>query len=122
MLLVVSGYMERKILAWSLSMKIWLVEMSTKIQKEVFESHEIRTIYPRHRWDIMRHIILQKLTGDAMEAYIQDRMQAEIPSAVQVDFYEDLKDDLRLINPIRIAGLGVSTEELLAWQGIHHDE
>ncbi|GJM06874.1 MAG: hypothetical protein DHS20C10_06080 [marine bacterium B5-7] len=93
-----------------------------EVTVEAMGIDQIRIIYRTQRRNVLRHIILQKLTGDAMEAYIQDRMQAEIPSAVQVDFYEDLKDDLRLINPIRIAGLGVSTEELLAWQGIHHDE
>lgn len=80
---------------------------------------EIRARYRQPRRALLRHIILNHLTGAALESFISSQALAQIPEADRPAFIEDLRQDLEEINPIRIAGLGVSLGELKSWEKTH---
>ncbi|MBP9726042.1 MAG: Fic family protein [Gammaproteobacteria bacterium] len=82
---------------------------------EVMGFDEVRVRYRTQRRQVIRDIILQKLTGDALETYVELQTKKHIPEKDQMNFKEDLIDDLVELAPPRIAGLGVTVEELQQW-------
>jgi hypothetical protein len=53
-----------------------------------------------------------------MQSAIQEYAEKNITATDQTDFVDDVYEDLRLIEPQRIAGMGVTREQLNDWQAI----
>lgn len=85
---------------------------------EVIAFDEIRIRYRTERRMLIRHIILQPLTGTAIDDYLHTKINELIPQNDQPRFIEDVKEDLDLLSPQRLAGLGVTKEEWLQWKEI----
>lgn len=79
---------------------------------------EIKALYRFERRAIMRDIILKRLKGPALDEYIRTQAAQLIPFEDQEPFFEDTLEDLNNLDPIRIAGLGVTKEELNAWRSL----
>jgi len=76
---------------------------------------EIRVRYRQQRRDLIRDIILQNLHGDAMQRFIQQHAKARIPPTDLTDFIDDVTEDLTELGPSRIAGLGITQQQLDDW-------
>ncbi len=76
---------------------------------------EVRILYRQERRAIIRYIIENLVMGKDMDAYIQQQAESQVPEKDLLAFIDDVHEDLKLINPIRIAGLGVTREQLEAW-------
>ncbi len=75
---------------------------------------EVRVRYRQDRQSIVRKIILRQLVRDDMSRYIQEKAQ-QIPAEDRADFVEDVLEDLTYIDQARIAGLGITPEQLNNW-------
>lgn len=82
---------------------------------EAFGFDELRVLYRQQRRAALRYIITQKLTGDALEGYITHDAVSQIPTVHQETFIEDLREDLKELSFPRIAGLGITAEQLEQW-------
>lgn len=76
---------------------------------------EIRVRYRQQRRDIIRHIILNKLKGVPMQEYISNQSIQFIKKEDQTSFIEDVMEDLKEIDLIRITGLGITPDQMHAW-------
>ena len=85
---------------------------------DVLGFDEVRIRYRRERREIMRYIILNQLKGNILTDYIAQQALAVVPENLQKDFIDDIKEDLQHISPVRIAGLGITTEDLRKWLDI----
>lgn len=77
---------------------------------------EVRVRYRQQRRDIIRHIILNQLSGTPMHDYISSQNTKFIKKEDQALFFEDVMEDLKEIDLSRIAGLGITPEQLNAWK------
>ncbi len=75
----------------------------------------MRVQYRAVRRELIRHIILNKLTKTKLDDYIQSEIKRVIPAADQQQVSEDLREDLAEMAPQRIAGLGVTPAQLADW-------
>jgi hypothetical protein len=76
---------------------------------------EIRVRYRQERRALIRDVILKKLVGSTMENYISMQSQKIVSETDQAAFLEDVREDIKDIDESRIAGLGITPEELAAW-------
>jgi fido (protein-threonine AMPylation protein) len=76
---------------------------------------EMRVRYRQQRRAILRELILRGLVGEAMQNYIQDQTNKLIKEEDRFNFLEDLMEDIREIDAVRIAGLGVTLDQLNGW-------
>ncbi|MCH9609585.1 MAG: hypothetical protein S4CHLAM45_15170 [Chlamydiales bacterium] len=78
----------------------------------------IRVTYRSQRRAIIREVISQKLTGKKMDAYIHKQTEEWIEERDRSHFLENLYDDLKQIDTVRIVGLGISPEQLYGWKSL----
>lgn len=81
----------------------------------------LRVRYRSLRRSIIRDIIIQKLTGDAITQKI-DRSIEGIPLEHHNKCKADILEDLHEITPYRIAGLGISKQQLQEWMILNRIE
>ena len=79
----------------------------------------VRVLYRQQRREIIRDILLYGRVGTYLTAYIQSK-SLEIPSTDRRAFIENVKEDLNLLEPSRLAGLGVTPEQLTSWLKLYH--
>ena len=51
-----------------------------------------------------------------MEVYLDAQTKLTIPETDQPRFKENVREDIILISPARLVGLGVTVDELTQWQ------
>jgi len=83
---------------------------------------ETRVRYRQQRRTLVREIILGLMTGDPMKKYVGDQAQKLIKPEEQLLFIEDVMEDLRDIDMSRLAGLGVTPDQLRDWENITQKE
>ncbi len=76
---------------------------------------EIRVRYRQQRREIIRHIILNMLSGSAIKDYILSEKINFLQKEDQSLFIEDVMEDLREIDVSRIGGLGITPDQMNAW-------
>ncbi|MEI6789893.1 MAG: Fic family protein [Myxococcaceae bacterium] len=76
---------------------------------------EERVRYRQQRRVIISEIVLRLLTGDALWSYAKAEIERQIPADARQAVLADLQEDLEQIDQNRIAGLGISAEQLQAW-------
>lgn len=76
---------------------------------------EVRVRYRQQRRDVVRHIIMNQLSGETMKEYINNQNKKLIKKEDQPSFFEDIMDDLKEIDLSRIAGLGITPDQMNAW-------
>lgn len=77
---------------------------------------EIRVRYRLQRRALIRYIILNQLTGEAMKAYISAETLKLANEEDRISFFEDVVEDLKEMDLNRIAGLGITPDQLDAWK------
>ncbi len=83
---------------------------------KAFGFDELRVRYRSQRRAILREIILSKPHKEKLDEYAHVQAAEKIPSKDLKAFLEDVKEDLKLIDESRIAGLGITAAELLEWK------
>ena len=76
---------------------------------------EIRIRYRQERREIVREVILQNLSGESMMKFVRVQATERVPKKAREDFAEDVFEDLKQMDQSRLAGLGVTSEELRKW-------
>ncbi len=76
---------------------------------------EVRVRYRQERRAIIRNIILHQLTDDGMKDYIDSQTKKLIPENDREAFIADIMEDLHMMNGNRIAGLGITLDQLADW-------
>jgi Fic family protein len=79
---------------------------------------EIRVRYRQQRKNMIRDIILKKLTSDPMKQFISQQISHLVKDEDREAFLEDIMEDLAEIDQSRIAGMGITDEELDFWKKI----
>lgn len=83
--------------------------------QRTFGYDEVRVRYRQQRRNILRHIILNKLKDRSMLDYIQMQTNEWIPPESRELFKEDVLEDIQELSPPRIAGLGITLEDLMEY-------
>lgn len=79
---------------------------------------EVRVRYRQQRRALIRDIILRKLTGTHLQKYITSQTLKLVAEEDQDLFMGDVFEDLKEIDLSRIAGLGITSDELQAWKNL----
>ena len=77
---------------------------------------EVRVRYRQERRALIRHIIVNQLSGRVMQEYISAQSRQFIKPEDQTLFCEDILEDLKEIDLSRIAGLGITPEQMNMWK------
>ncbi len=81
---------------------------------------EIRVRYRQQRRALVREVILQKVVGDGLAAYVVEKAGEFVPTGVRSEFIEDVMEDLEQMDESRLAGLGVTLDQLEIWSRLRH--
>lgn len=76
---------------------------------------EIRVRYRHIRREMLRYIIEHELVKSKMTDFINAQIQKLIPKKDKEAFLEDIFEDIEQIDVNRIAGLGITPEQLKKW-------
>lgn len=82
---------------------------------KAMEFDEVRVRYRQERRRAIREIILSQLIGTHLQEFIQSEAIKNIPKQAQNSFIEDIFEDLEQIDESRLAGLGITIEEVTNW-------
>lgn len=82
---------------------------------EAVSYDEIRVRYRQERRAMLSHIISKGLIKKEMDNYIKKETKKLIPTNHQNEFTKDIQEDIQEISPQRIAGLGVTSQQLEKW-------
>lgn len=77
---------------------------------------EVRVRYRKERREVVRDIILRVLVGAELKAFVDEEAAKRVTEPVKSDFTTDVLEDLTQMDESRLAGLGVSNDQLKAWQ------
>lgn len=83
---------------------------------------EVRVRYRQERKQVVRSLILQMLVGEALKKFIDEKADEYVPTIVRADFIEDVLEDLEQMDESRLAGLGITPEQLKDWKEIKEKE
>ncbi len=81
---------------------------------------EVRIRYRQERREVVREVILQSLTGAKMRQHVEVEASRLVPDSDQGAFVEDAIEDLEQMEESRLAGLGVTPEQLRVWRGLNN--
>ncbi len=76
---------------------------------------EIRVRYRQQRRAVVREVIVNLLKGDAIKDYVLSQALALVKKEDREAFFEDAMEDLKEMDSSRLAGLGITSEQLTAW-------
>ena len=87
-------------------------EYDATVEASGFDAVRVR--YRQERRAAIAEIVAQVLTGSALTAYATGAAE-RIPAADRDAFAENLREDLAMLSPTRIAGIGVTVAQLKRW-------
>ena len=65
---------------------------------------------------MVREVILQGLAGEEMRKFVGVEAGLRMSATVREDFVEDVLEDLEQMDESRLAGLGLTVEQLKVWR------
>ena len=71
--------------------------------------------YRQLRREVISKIVANLMLDTALQAAI-DEAAKRVPTQDRSQFIANIKEDLALLSPIRSAGLGLSADQIAAWQ------
>jgi hypothetical protein len=81
---------------------------------------EVRVRYRKERREVVREIILQSFIGDKLQQFVERRASQWVPDSSHEAFVEDVIEDLEQMDEGRLAGFGITPEQLKVWQKLNH--
>jgi Fic family protein len=79
---------------------------------------EVRVRLRQERRAVIREIIVQKLTGAAMDQYVASESAKRVTEEDRENFVEDVHEDLKFMTESHLYGLGVTVEQLREWKKV----
>lgn len=79
---------------------------------------DVRVRYRQARREVVRRVIEDKLIGEAMQEFIVREAKRVVLENERQEFIDDVLEDLKLIDESRLAGLGISIEQLQHWRSL----
>lgn len=76
---------------------------------------EVRARYRQQRRAVVRDVILNLLTGDAIKDYALSQASTLVKKEDRDAFFEDIMEDLKEMDSSRLVGLGITLEQLTNW-------
>ncbi len=86
-----------------------------KVTKQVIGFNEARVRYRKKRREMIRYIIVNQLTENELNNYIQEQSLSLIEKNERNDFISTIHDDLKTISPSHIQGMGITRQQLENW-------
>lgn len=80
---------------------------------------EVRVRYRKERKEVVREVILQNFVGAQLQRYVKKRASRLASDSNHDAFVEDILEDLEQMDDARLAGLGITPEQLKAWQELN---
>ena len=80
---------------------------------------EVRVRYRKERKEVVREVILQNFVGAQLQQYVKKRASRLVSDSNHDAFVEDILEDLEQMDDARLAGLGITPEQLKAWQELN---
>lgn len=77
---------------------------------------EVRVRHRQRRRQVVRDIILNYLTGERMQHFVDSEARSQIPENERQEFIKDVHEDLEQMDEERLVGLGVTLDQLREWQ------
>lgn len=77
---------------------------------------EVRIRCRQERRQVVREIIQQRLVGEEMKNFLDKEAHKHVSATIRADFTEDVLEDLDQMDGSRLAGLGVTAEQLNVWR------
>lgn len=77
---------------------------------------EVRVRYRQERKAVVREVILQGFVGEDMKKFVDVKAAHSVPANARAEFVEDILEDLEQMDKSRLAGLGVTPEQLRQWR------
>ena len=77
---------------------------------------EVRVRYRQQRRAVVREVILRSFLGEEMRQFAVAEADRQVPEADRDAFIDDVLEDLEQMDESRLAGLGVTPEQLAEWQ------
>ena len=87
-------------------------EYDATVEASGFDAVRVR--YRRQRRDAVAEIVANVAVGEALASRVQAAAE-RIPRADRDDFAADLREDLAALSPTRMAGLGITQQQLQVW-------
>lgn len=81
---------------------------------------EVRVRYRQQRRELIRHIILNGIVGKGIIDYVALETSRLVAAEDRKAFVEDVMEDLKEMDFSRLAGLGVTEEQLEYWQKLRN--
>ena len=88
---------------------------------EAFGFDAVRVRYRQERREAIAKIVASAAKGSAITAIAREAAR-RLPAADQDDFMEDLHEDLVMLTPARIAGIGITAKQLRDWLALRGRE
>lgn len=73
---------------------------------------EVRVRYRQQRRGLIREIITNQLHGKSLKEFISSEMEKLVKKEDQAEFFQDIQEDLKYLDLSRIAGLGITPDQL----------
>lgn len=83
---------------------------------------EIRVRYRKERREIIRSLIEKKLVGDTLNNFIVQKSKELVKTEDLESFREDIWQDIKEMDVTRIAGLGLTNEQLNIWMQLFKND
>lgn len=77
---------------------------------------EVRVRYRKDRRAVVREVILMRLKYSEIRKFVEEMSDRLIPNSDYQAFIEDVMEDLEQMDESRLAGLGVTIDQLQAWK------
>ncbi len=78
----------------------------------------IRVKYRAQRRTLLHDIIVNKLSGAALEDYVREQSPLRIPESDAAAFMITVQDDIKEMEGAHIVGLGITLEQFQAWRAL----
>ncbi|PCI93535.1 hypothetical protein COB11_05125 [Candidatus Aerophobetes bacterium] len=89
------------------------VKSNSKVRTLKVNVYRVR--YRQQRKAILRIVIEETLVGSRLLDYIEAKSKKDIPYADQEAFKREVMTDLELLDESRVAGLGITPDQIKAW-------
>ena len=94
-------------------------EYDATVEASGFDAVRVR--YRQERREAIAEIVASAAKGSAVTAIAREAAR-RLPAADQDDFMEDLHEDLVMLTPARIAGIGITAKQLRDWLALQDRE
>ena len=83
---------------------------------QVMGIDRLRVVYREQRRVLIRRIIMHRLHGKEMQAFIRGQINQLIPEEDRAEFLNIMNEDIKLLNFPRVAGMGIAAVDFNAWK------